>query len=335
MTQVELPPFGMGAAGIGNLYSAISDADALATVEAAWKGGQRYFDTAPYYGFGLSERRLGAALAALDPQQSAIVSTKVGRKLVPLANPARERHGFVDGGPFDPVFDYRRDAVLRSHDESHGRLRRDRVEILLAHDLGAKTHGTDAAAHMRDFLESGYPAMLSLRQQQAVDAIGIGVNETEVCALLLERVELDYILLAGRYTLLDQSALDHLFPLCLQKGVKVIAGGPYNSGMLARPTKEQVDPHYDYDVPPASVTVRARAVERVCDQFGISLPAAALHFPLRHPAVACVIAGVSHAAEAREGLDRIGTDIPDALWQALADQGLVRDHGAMKKAPAA
>ena len=182
MSRIELPRFGMGSAGIGNLYAAISDDQAQAAVEAAWTGGITYFDTAPHYGFGLSEQRLGRALGSLDPGQSALMSTKVGRLLDPVQRPGRERHGFVDAAPFEPRFDYRRDAVLRSHEESLARLRRDRVQILLAHDLGELTHGEDADRHMRDFLEGGYPAMVSLKEQGALQPQRliertIGLNE--------------------------------------------------------------------------------------------------------------------------------------------------------------
>lgn len=323
MIAIDFPRFGMGAAGIGNLYRAVSDSDAEATIETAWRGGLRYFDTAPYYGFGLSEERLGRALARLDPEQSALISTKVGRLLDPVDAPARERHGFVDGGPFEPRFDYGRDAVLRSHDESLARLRRDRVGVLLAHDLGRLTHGGEADRHMRDFLDEGYPAMMALKEQGAIDAVGIGVNETEVCAFLLDRVELDVILLAGRYTLLDRRAADHILPLCAERGVKVVVGGPYNSGILAVPTREQADPHFDYESPSARTMARTRMIEEVCEAHGVPLPVAALHFPLRHPAVACVIPGMSSSSEVAEGLERMAADVPASLWTALGDSDYV------------
>ena len=180
-----LPQLGMGTAGIGNLYSPVTSERARETVAAAWTAGITYFDTAPHYGFGLAERRLGDALAKLDPEGRAIVSTKVGRLLVPTTSSARERHGFVDADPFEPVFDYSREAVLRSHQESLARLQRERVDILLAHDLGEETHGPESARHMRAFLESGYDAMCELRDEGTVGAIGIGVNEIDVCLFLL------------------------------------------------------------------------------------------------------------------------------------------------------
>ena len=315
--MTPLPPLGMGTAGIGNLYAPVSPEDARATVATAWAAGIRYFDTAPHYGFGLAERRLGEALAQLDPQGEAMVSTKVGRLLEPTMSEARERHGFVHADPFEPVFDYTRDAVLRSHEESLARLSRAGVDVLLAHDLGELTHGPQSERHMRDFLDSGYGAMRELKEQGAVDAIGIGVNEVEICLYLLERVEFDLILLAGRYTLLDRSAADRLLPLCAERGVRVIVGGPYNSGILAQPTANQHEPRYDYEAPPAPILARAAALEQACEAHGVPLGAAALQFSLRHPAVASVIPGLVGEAQVRQTIERMGTAIPESLWTEL------------------
>jgi D-threo-aldose 1-dehydrogenase len=307
----SLPRLGMGCAGIGNLYRPVSDAEAEATVAAALEAGIRYFDAAPFYGFGLSERRLGAALSGAD----VTISTKVGRLLEPAASPARERHGFVAGDPLEPVFDYSRDAVLRSHEESLKRLRRDRVDILLAHDLGSLTHGENADYHMRAFLDGGYQAMAELRDAGAVGAIGIGVNETEVAEELLERVDLDVVLLAGRYTLLDRQAADSFLPLAEAKGVHVIVGGPYNSGILA--TADRSNARYDYEAAPADILARADTLAALCATHGVDLPAAALQFPLRLPAVACVIPGLVGPAQVAETLARMDAAIPDTLWAAL------------------
>ncbi len=323
-----LPPLGMGTAGIGNLYAPVSPDDARATVAAAWVAGIRYFDTAPHYGFGLAERRLGEALAVLDPQGEAFVSTKVGRLLQPVADGARERHGFVDADPLEPVFDYGRDAVLRSHEESLARLNRERVDILLAHDLGELTHGPESERHMRAFLDSGYGAMRELKDQGRVEAIGIGVNEVEVCLFLLKRVALDVILLAGRYTLLDRRAGDELLPLCQERGVRVIVGGPYNSGILAQPTASQRAPRYDYEAPPASILARAAALEHACEAHGVPLGAAALQFPLRHRAVASVIPGLVGEAQVRQTIERMGTTIPEPLWIELEEMTSTKSETA-------
>lgn len=328
MSLPSLPRFGMGCAGIGNLYAPVSDEEAFRTVAAAWRAGIRYFDTAPHYGFGLSERRLGAALAVLDPAGEAIVSTKVGRLLMPIGEAGGERHGFVDAEPFEPVFDYSHDGIVRSHEESLDRLRRTRIQILLAHDLGALTHGGEADRHLRDFLDGGYQAMRSLRDAGAVDAIGIGVNETEVCLDLLERVELDVILLAGRFTLLDQGALDRLLPLCRERGVRVIAGGPYNSGILAQSTRIGRDLRYDYQAPPEPILLQAAAIERVCEHFHVPLPVAALHFPLRHPCVASVIPGLVGEHQVEEMIERLAWPVPGSMWDGLAEAGLVQAPAA-------
>jgi D-threo-aldose 1-dehydrogenase len=307
----------MGTAVIGNLYRAVSDEEARETVAAAVDAGIGYFDTAPHYGFGLAERRLGEALAEAEAGRHAIVSTKVGRLLVPTT--ARgTRHGFVDADPFEPVFDYGADAIRRSHEASLKRLRRGRIEILLAHDLGAMTHGGEHERHRRAFLDGGYAAMRALRDGGAVDAIGIGVNEVAVCLDLLPRVELDLILLAGRYTLLDRSAADTLFGLCAERGVRVIVGGPYNSGILAQ--DDLADPgtlHYNYEPPSGGVLARARRLGAICASHGVPLPAAALQFPLRHRQVATVIPGMVGASQVRDTIARAAIPVPDALWDAL------------------
>ena len=324
MSGIELPRIGMGTAGIGNLYAPVSADEARATLAAAWDAGIRFFDTAPHYGFGLAEKRLGEGLATLDTAGEAILSTKVGRLLVPTESEARERHGFVDAEPFEPVFDYSRDAILRSHEESLARLRRDGIDILLAHDIGELTHGAENERQMRDFLDTGYKAMDELKRAGAIKAVGIGVNEVEVCLYLLERVELDVILLAGRYTLLDRRAAAELLPLCAERGVKVIVGGPYNSGILAQPTALQRDPRFDYERPPEAILARAEALERVCLSHAVELGAAALQFPLRHPAVASVIPGLVGKEQVDQTVSRLAADVPEPLWNELQamDEGV-------------
>jgi D-threo-aldose 1-dehydrogenase len=321
MRGIELPRIGMGTAGIGNLYAPVSADEARATLAAAWDAGIRFFDTAPHYGFGLAEKRLGEGLATLDTAGEAILSTKVGRLLVRTESEARERHGFVDAEPFEPVFDYSRDAILRSHEESLARLRRDGIDILLAHDIGELTHGAENERHMRDFLDTGYKAMDELKRAGAIKAVGIGVNEVEVCLYLLERVELDVILLAGRYTLLDRRAAAELLPLCAERGVKVIVGGPYNSGILAQPTALQRDPRFDYERPPEAILSRAEALERVCLSHAVELGAAALQFPLRHPAVASVIPGLVGKEQVDQTVSRLAADVPEPLWNELQAMG--------------
>jgi D-threo-aldose 1-dehydrogenase len=321
--RAPLSPLGFGGAPIGNLYRPVAEADARAAIQTALELGVRYFDTAPHYGFGLSERRLGEALAALDPQASAIISTKVGRLLAPLDDAPADglRHGFAGAEPFEPVFDYSYGGVLRSFEQSCARLRRDRIDILLAHDLGRLTHGQDHPARMRQFLAGGYRAMCELRAAGAVGAIGLGVNETAVCEEVLAEVELDVILLAGRYTLLEQGALGSLLPRCASVGVQVVVGGPFNSGVLVETAAGPS--HYDYAPAPAEVRTRVARLRDLCAAHGAPLAAAALQFPLAHPQVCAVIPGLASAEEAARAHAWINTDLPDGLWEALRDEGLL------------
>lgn len=308
-----IPTLGMGTAPIGNLYRVVSEAEARATLDAAWEAGIRYYDTAPHYGFGLGERRLGAMLAERDLTGEAIVSTKVGRLLVPT-DATGQRHGFVDADPFEPLFDYSHDAVLRSFEGSCGRLRRSRIDLLLAHDLGRLTHGDAHSDHLRAFLNGGYRAMRDLRDSGAVGTIGIGVNEVAICDELLDHVELDMILLAGRYTLLDRSA-ERLLARCSELGVRLIVGGPYNSGILARDLDGPL--HFDYATPSAEVVDKAQRLAQVCVDFAVALPAAALQFPLRHPQVVSVIPGLVGTDQVADTMARMAAPLPEPLWPAL------------------
>lgn len=318
--MIALPRLGMGCAGIGNLYRPIADQVAHDTVAAALAAGIRYFDVAPLYGFGLAETRLGAALAEHDPDATAIVSTKVGRLLVPVDPRQRERHGFVDAPALEPVFDYTHDAVLRSLDESRVRLRRDRIDMLFAHDLGTVTHGDDAPRHMADFLGGGYRALRRLRDAGDVGAIGVGVNETAVCLELLDRVELDVILLAGRYTLLEQDMAHTLIERCRATGTRLVIGGPYNSGILVEGSRTAS--HFDYAPPAPEIIARVAELEAACAAFDVPLAAAALQFALREPVVAGVIPGLVGADQVAATLRYADWPIPDGLWTALHRDGI-------------
>ena len=312
--MVEVTALGFGAAALGNLYRAVPDAAARETVQAALDGGIAYVDTAPHYGQGLSERRLGAILP-----RAAVISTKVGRVLkpIPVPPPGTERHGFVDGDPFEPHFDYSYDGVRQSFETSLKRLGRDHIDILLAHDLGADTHGADAAGHMKAFLDGGLRAMAELKAEGRVRAIGLGVNEWQVCDEVLRHADIDAVLLAGRYTLLEQSPLDRFLPLCQARGVAVIAGGPYNSGVLTGGT------HYNYAAVPVDVAARVKALDAICAAHGVALATAALQFPLAHPCVASVIPGMASQAEVESNLARFATAIPPALWDDLKSRNLL------------
>jgi len=321
-TGLEVSVLGFGGAGIGNLFRVLPDADAAAAVRESFASGVRYFDTAPFYGFGLSELRIGAELQGAQP--TPVISTKVGRRLVPTgpqdANVGRE--GYFSPRPFAPVFDYGYDAVMHSHAESLERLHAD-VDILLCHDIGRLTHGESHAARAREFLDGGYRALCELRAAGAVRAIGIGVNEWEICVELLEHCELDCILLAGRYTLLEQPALAKLLPLCEQRGVSILCGGPFNSGILATGSRAGERSHYNYAAPPAAVLERVRRLEAVCEEFAVPLQAAALQFPLGHPCIASVVAGCTSGAEARNCAAMFAYSIPAAFWLALRERGLI------------
>jgi D-threo-aldose 1-dehydrogenase len=322
-TGLEVCTLGFGGAGIGNLYRPLADAEAIAAAQASYVAGVRYFDTAPFYGFGLSEIRLGTALRDVTPRP--VISTKVGRRLVPTGpqDSSVGREGYFSPRPFAPVFDYSYDSVMSSHAQSLERLGVPRVDILLCHDIGRLTHGGQHEARLREFLDAGgYRAMRELRDAGTVSAIGLGVNEVEICLELLEQVELDCILLAGRYTLLEQPALPRLLPLCQQRGISILCGGPFNSGILATGSRAG-NAHYDYVAPPAAVVERVRKLEAVCGEFAVPLQAAALQFPLGHPAIASVVAGCVTADEAANAARMFTHPIPPQFWRALHDGGLV------------
>ena len=235
LDRATFGPLGFGSSVLGNLYAPIEDEVALDATRKAVDLGIRYFDTAPHYGFGLSERRLGAALRELDPRQELIVSTKAGRKLVarPEVDTGRARQGFVTAEPYESEFDYTYDSVMRTYEDSLRRLQREHIDVLYVHDIGRFSHGENHPQRFAEFMDGGYRAMRELRSSGAVGAIGIGVNEWQVCEEALALADFDIVLLAGRYTLLEQEALETFLPLCAQRGVRVVVGGPYNSGILA------------------------------------------------------------------------------------------------------
>ena len=321
-TGLAVSALGFGGAAIGNLYRELSDEDAQGAVSSSFASGVRYFDTAPFYGFGLSESRIGTALLGAPP--TPVISTKVGRRLVPTGpqDASVGREGYFSPRPFSPVFDYGYEAVMESHAGSLERLRVPRVDILLCHDIGRLTHGPNHATRVREFLDGGYRAMRELRTAGTVRAIGIGVNELEICVELLDSCELDCILLAGRYTLLEQPALDKLLPLCVRKQVSIICGGPFNSGILALGSRA-LQAHYNYEPPPPAIVERVRMLEAACAEFAVPLPAAALQFPLAHPAVASVVAGCANGTEAVDNARLFSVSIPGEFWKTLRERGLV------------
>lgn len=317
-------PLGLGCASLGNLYRAIGDDAARSTVDAAWRAGMRTFDTAPYYGLGLSERRLGDALRD-RPRSEYCLSTKVGRLLDPDTRPelALERHGFVTPMLFKVRYDYSYDGIMRSWEASLQRLGLARIDILLVHDIGAVTHGAENARHFADLADSGYRALDELRQSGDIDAIGLGVNEWEICAQAMTIGRFDCFLLAGRYTLLEQEPLHAFLPQCQQHGAAILLGGAYNSGILATGTRRGGPVYYNYEPAPSGIVERVGRIEAVCDAHGVTLAAAALQFPLAHPAVASVIPGLDSPHRVEQTVALWHEAIPAAFWQQLKDEGLL------------
>ena len=312
-------PFAFGASSLGNLYQAMDDDVAQATVDAAWNAGVRLFDAAPFYGFGLSEIRLGTTLAS-KPRESFLLSTKVGRVLVP--GRAADACGFVDPLPSTPVFDYSYDGVMRSFEASLGRLGLDRIDVLLMHDLGQRTHGRNHDRMAAAALDGGFRAMTELRDTGCVAAIGLGVNETEICRQCVDRVDLDILLVANRYSLLDPSG-DAFFRSCRDRGIGIIAAGVFSSGILATGTRNGAAYH---DYAPASSAVRDRVarIEAVCDTYGVRLGAAALQFVAAHPAVTLPMIGAASSAQVEECVAMMDDPIPPAFWIDIRDEGPTR-----------
>ncbi|MGG7466448.1 aldo/keto reductase [Plantibacter sp. YIM 135347] len=313
--DLDFGPLGFGSASIGNLYRAVDDDHVDRALEAAWDSGIRYFDTAPHYGLGLSERRLGAFLRE-RPRDEYLVSTKVGRLLAP--NPAfaggRDDQGFDVPDDAVRVFDPSEAGVRKSLEDSLERMGLDAIDILYLHD--PDVYDLDRG------LTEALPALAKLRDEGLVRAIGIGVNDAAVAARAVREGDLDLVMIAGRYTLLEQPAAEELLPVCLERGVRVVDAAVFNSGLLATNTPS-ADASYNYGTVPADVLARARELAAVCAEFGVDLPAAALQFPLRHPAVATVVVGTSNADAVRQNVQRANAPIPDALWDALTARGLI------------
>jgi D-threo-aldose 1-dehydrogenase len=315
---------GMGTAPLGNLYRALDEPTAQGALQAAWDVGSRYYDTAPLYGLGLSETRLNSFLRG-RPRGSYVLSTKVGRRLAVC--PPEQRTGigkFFDTPSRREIYDYSYDGVMRSLEDSFERLGIDRIDILFCHDVDIFTHGSKEAsdARIREFMEGGYKALHELREQGVIAAIGAGVNEWQVCETMARAGDFDLFLLAGRYTLLEQESLDSFLPLCVERGIGIVLGGPYNSGILASGPKPGA--YYNYDVAPPEILERVRRIEAVCTAHGVALIEAALRFPLGHPAVVSVIPGAQSADEVRRNAEIIGASIPPALWDNLKAEGLLR-----------
>ncbi|TPL01335.1 MULTISPECIES: aldo/keto reductase [unclassified Mesorhizobium] len=321
---ITFTELGFGTAPLGNLYRAISDEDANATLQAAWATGCRYYDTAPLYGLGLSETRLNPFLRGRK-RDDYVLSSKVGRIMRVSAPDQRTGIGkFFDTPSRREVYDYSYDGVMRSFEASLERLGVDRIDILLVHDVDIFTHGSKEAsdARIEEFMSSGYYGLLSLRDQGVIKAFGGGINEWQVAQTLAERGDFDLFLLAGRYTLLEQDALASFLPLCQKRGIGIVLGGPYNSGVLA--TGPKPGAFYNYSEAPKEILDRVARIEAVCKRHDVRLIEAALQFPLQHPSVMSVIPGGQRPAEVESNRALLDTKTPAALWADLKQEGLMR-----------
>lgn len=313
---------GLGTAPLGNLYRAVSDETADAAMEAAWEGGVRYFDTAPLYGFGLAETRLNRFLRG-KPRDAYTLTTKVGRRLQACPPEARDGQGkWFDVPSRREVYDYSHDGVLRSVEDSLERLGLDRVDALFAHDLDAFNQGDALEARLEELMADGYRALLRLREEGVIRAFGAGVNQWEPCQWLAERGDFDLFLLAGRYTLLEQEALESFLPLAESRGIGIVIGGAYNSGILATGAREGA--HYNYEPAPPEILERVRRIEAACEAHGVRLVDAAFRFPLLHPAVISNVPGSQTPEQMASNLHAARAEIPAALWDDLKAQGLMR-----------
>jgi D-threo-aldose 1-dehydrogenase len=325
-TELHVPRIGIGTAPLGNMLAPISDQDADAVLEQAVQQGLRYFDTAPLYGHGLAEQRVGRAVSRIE-RSKAIVSTKVGRLLRPDA--PRDESQYYKGEPFykdtppvGPVWDFSYDGVMTSLEESLERLQLGRVDMLLLHDPDN---------HYQEAITTGYRALEVLRAEGTVNAIGAGMNQSRMLAQLVERCDLDAVLCAGRYTLLEQPALDDLLPACERTTTSVIIGGVFNSGILVSPDEGAL---YNYVPATPDVIERARRIRGVCRQFDVPIAAAALQFPLAHPRVSTVLIGFRSIQELTDDVAWLSTPIPGDLWDELRRQGLIRDDAPVPTEPA-
>ena len=319
-----LTEVGLGAAQFGNLNRETTDEASTEAVRAAWATGIRYFDTAPHYGIGLSELRLGAALREF-PRDEYVVSSKVGRALVPTPERAGEQdeHGFVTPALFRREWDFSRDGILRSVEESLTRLGLDHLDIAYLHDPDS---------HWKQASTEGIGALIELRDQGVVRAIGAGMNQSAMLAHFIRHADVDVVMLAGRYTLLDHEATTELLPLALERGVGVVVAGVYNSGLLAQ-ERPAADGKYNYDTAPPEIVQRARRIAEICAGHGVTLPEAAIAYPLRHPAVVSVVVGSRTAAQTESNVDRYRATVPDALWEELRAEALLPPEPSRNPSP--
>lgn len=327
-TVLKLPRLGFGGAGLGDLFVTVDEAEATGTLETAWTEGIRYFDTSPWYGRGQSEHRLGRALYRRSRDQF-ILSTKVGRLFrepVSMVHFEQQRgtYGWSGGLAFEHIYDYSYDGIMRSYEDSQQRLGFSRIDMLLIHDLDVSNHSSQARvdAHLVQLTTGGFRALEELRQAGRIGAIGAGVNDLGTILPFLDRFDLDFFLVALRYTLAEQAVLDAEFPACAARGVGIVIGGVFNSGILATGPREGA--RYNYAPATTEQIARVGRIEAVCTSFDVPLPVAALQFPLHHPLVASVIPGSIRPAEVTRNVESMRQDVPEDLWQALKSEGLIR-----------
>ncbi len=319
-TELEVTVLGFGCGPIGGLFDEVPDEQACAAVHAAQEGGIAYFDVAPFYGIGLAEHRLGEALRGR--KKDFILSTKVGRLLKPAASGRPPESMFRQALPFEIVYDYSYDGIMRSVDDSCQRLGMSAADILYIHDVNRKWHGDAVEVRFREVMEGGYRALERLRADGAVKAIGVGVNDPDILVRFAEAGNFDCFMLAGRYTLLEQTPLEKLFPVCAERGISVIAAGPFNSGILATGAKPGA--RYFYAEAAPEILGKTRRIEAVCERHAVPLAAAALQFALGHPIVASVATGMVSPGEVETNLRHMAQAIPDDFWLELIEEGLLR-----------
>ncbi|MFI7063450.1 aldo/keto reductase [Kribbella sp. NPDC050124] len=305
---------GLGGAPIGNLLGEVSDAAAVATVNAAWDEGWRYFDTAPHYGLGLAEERLGLGLDG-KPRDSYVLSSKVGRIIYTASDAATDDEGFAINSTRRRRWDFSRDGVLQSIEDSLRRIGTDRLDVVFVHD--PDDHYDEAVA-------TAFPTLIELRDQGVIGAIGSGMNQSAMLTRFVQEIDIDVIMLAGRYTLIDPDGLDDVLPACVANDVQVVAVGIFNSGLLSQP-RPAADATFNYAPAAASLVDKANKLADVCESHGVTLPAAALAFPLSHPAVAGIAVGCRTPAEVHTNAALARTEIPAALWTDLKSTGLLRE----------
>lgn len=324
-TALEVTEVSFGGAALGGLYRACPREAAMDTLQSAWDAGLRYFDTAPFYGFGLSERRFGDFLRD-KPRSSYVLSTKVGRLFRPVAEDQVPDHSYVDPLPFALDYDYSYDGIMRSVDFSYARLGLNKIDILFVHDIGTYTHGVEKTKlHFRQLMDGGLKALEELKSSGVISAYGLGVNEVQICLDVLHQAPLDCILLASRYSLLDRSAEAELLPLCRKRQTSLIIGGVFNSGILA--TGPVPGAHFDYAPATRDILDRVEAMEKIAAEGGYPLAAAAFQFPLHEPVVASVLTGTANPANLTRNLELLGIDLPETEFARYAPYTVVQKLG--------